>query len=390
MNHMAPAAPARKLTNTSLTVLALAAVIALLYVGRALCITLVVSIITAFILDPFVVGVMRLRLPRGVASFIVCAVALILLYLIGLGLYTELAGFTDELPIYSQRASDLVDSVSDRLDRMEQNAYKVLLPKRLQEKEREVAQQKAQQNESKRKKKPVAPLTVDPAAPPPIQEVHIHQDRTSIARYVYFYLSSYYNVLLMISFVPFLVYFMLSWRDHIRKSYLTLFEGTDRIIAGKSWESIGDVARAYVFGNFLLGLLISAASCICFWSWHLPYWLLVGLLSGFFSLVPYVGLPLAMGPPLIAALAVYSTLSPYVFIAATVAFFHLLALNLLYPQIVGARVHLNPLAVTVALMFWGTIWGGIGLVLAIPLTAGIKTVCDNLDHLQPYGKMLGD
>ncbi|WP_305017126.1 AI-2E family transporter [Mycobacterium tuberculosis] len=46
---------------------------------------------------------------------------------------------------------------------------------------------------------------------------------------------------------------------------------------------------------------------------------------------------------------------------------HLFALNLLYPKIVGARVHLNPLAVTIALMFWGLIWGGIGLVLAVPI-----------------------
>ncbi|MEP6533875.1 MAG: AI-2E family transporter, partial [Bryobacteraceae bacterium] len=78
------------------------------------------------------------------------------------------------------------------------------------------------------------------------------------------------------------------------------------------------------------------------------------------------------------------------FIAAIVAFVHLIALTLLYPKIVGARVHLNPLAVTVALMFWGTIWGGVGLVLAIPMTAAMKAVLDNIEHLQPYGRMLGD
>ena len=194
----------------------------------------------------------------------------------------------------------------------------------------------------------------------------------------------------MTSFVPFLVYFMLSWRDHVRRSFLTLFEGADRVIAGKSWQGIADMARAYVFGNFLLGILLSIVSCIAFYMWRLPYWMLLGPISAFLSLVPYVGLPLAMVPPFLAALAVYSNLSPYLFIAAIVAFFHLLALNLLYPKIVGARVHLNPLAVTIALMFWGTIWGGVGLVLAIPMTAAIKAVLDNIEHLQPYGRMLGD
>ena len=378
--------PIHRLQSASVFLLALSATIGLLYYGRAFCITLVIAVMIAFILDPFVAFVMRIKISRGVASFVVCAVALCLFYLVGLGAYTEIATLSTELPAYSERANELVDSVADRLDKMEQNAYKLLIPKRLQERDR-IAQVQAQaQNETKKRRSKVP----EPVAPPVIQEVRIKQDRTSLVNYMYSYISSYYNVLLMTSFVPFLVYFMLSWRDHVRRSFLTLFEGTDRVIAGKSWQGIADMARAYVFGNFLLGILLSIASCIAFYMWRLPYWMLVGPISAFLSLVPYVGLPLAMAPPLLAALAIYSNLSPYLFIAAIVAFFHLMALNLLYPKIVGARVHLNPLAVTIALMFWGTIWGGVGLVLAIPMTAAIKVVLDNIEHLQPYGRMLGD
>ena len=382
--------PIHRLQSASVFLLALSATIGLLYYGRAFCITLVIAVMIAFILDPFVAFVMRIKISRGVASFVVCAVALCLFYLVGLGAYTEIATLSTELPAYSERANELVDSVADRLDKMEQNAYKLLIPKRLQERDRIAqvqAQAQAQQKNETKKRRSKVP---EPVAPPVIQEVRIKQDRTSLVNYMYSYISSYYNVLLMTSFVPFLVYFMLSWRDHVRRSFLTLFEGTDRVIAGKSWQGIADMARAYVFGNFLLGILLSIASCTAFYMWRLPYWMLVGPISAFLSLVPYVGLPLAIAPPLLAALAIYSNLSPYLFIAAIVAFFHLMALNLLYPKIVGARVHLNPLAVTIALMFWGTIWGGVGLVLAIPMTAAIKVVLDNIEHLQPYGRMLGD
>ena len=103
-----------------------------------------------------------------------------------------------------------------------------------------------------------------------------------------------------------------------------------------------------------------------------------------------IGLPLALMPPLIAALPATKDPAIYVFLFATVAILHLLALNLLYPKFVGARVHLNPLAVTVALMFWGMLWGAIGLVLAIPLTAGLKAVCEHVTNLKPYGRLLGD
>ena len=50
----------------------------------------------------------------------------------------------------------------------------------------------------------------------------------------------------------------------------------------------------------------------------------------------------------------------------------------------------RPLAVTVALMFWGLLWGGAGLVLAIPVTAGMKAVFDNVAGLEVYGRLLGD
>jgi predicted PurR-regulated permease PerM len=161
-------------------------------------------------------------------------------------------------------------------------------------------------------------------------------------------------------------------------------------VAGKSWEGIANIARAYVIGNFILGLLLSVISSLFFFTIHMPYWPLVGPLSGFLSLVPYVGLPLAAIPPLLAGLAVYTQPAIYILIAGVVAVLHLVAMNLLYPKMVGARVHLNPLVVTIALMFWGTLWGATGLLLAIPITAGVKAVCDNVSSLQPYGKLLGD
>jgi predicted PurR-regulated permease PerM len=150
------------------------------------------------------------------------------------------------------------------------------------------------------------------------------------------------------------------------------------------------MVRAYMIGNFVLGVMLSALSCSFFFAIKLPYWPLIGTLSGFFSLVPYVGLPLAIMPPLAAGLIVYNQPTIYVMIAVVIAMLHLLALNFLYPKVVGSRVHLNPLVVTVALMFWGTLWGGIGLLLAIPITAGIKAVCDNVSSLQAFGKLLGD
>lgn len=374
--------------HLALTVVAAGVAVAVLYFGRVFFITSITAVIIAFILEPFVALLMRARFPRGLAAFVVCTVALAFLYVIGLGAYSQLAAIYNDLPKYGQRIGDIVDAIQQRITAAEEQTYRMVVParQRREEEDRLHAQQQAMAKAGKRSR---TQQPQPPPQPPGIQEVRIHPDTTPVGEFISARLSSFYQVMLMVSFVPFLVYFMLSWRDHINRSFLQFFHGEDRLVAARSLQGIAGMVRAFVVGNFLLGLLLALLSSVLFWYLHLPYPLLVGPLSGFLSLVPYVGLPMAMLPPLFAALAV-NVFSIYVLVVISVAVMHLIALNLLYPKIVGSRVHLNPLVVTFSLMLWGFLWDGAGLLLAIPLTAGLKAVCDNVKELRPIGKFLGD
>lgn len=380
----------QKYLQIGVSILAAGMAIGLLYYGRMFFITVIISAMIAFLLDPAVLLFMRMKLPRGFASFLVCSIALVLLYLAGLGIYTQALEIAADLPTYSDRINTLVEGVSKRIENFENAVYTTVLPKRLQTTPPAPAQ--PEPNPRAKRRRNDAPAQQQPATPTPpaVQEVHIQQDPRPLFSYLYTYLRQFYEPLLMASFVPFLVYFLLSWRDHLRSRYLFLFQDRHRAIAAMAWSGIGDMVRAYVIGNFMLGVLLSIASGLLFASVRLPYWLIVAPISGFLSLVPYIGLPLALIPPLVAALPVAENATIYLFVTVSVSMLHLLALNLLYPKLVGARVHLNPLAVTVALMFWGMLWGGIGLLLAIPLTAAAKAVFDNVANLKPYGRLLGD
>jgi predicted PurR-regulated permease PerM len=368
-------------------IVAMGVIIAILYFGRMFFITSIIAVTIAFLLEPFVGLLMRIHFPRSLASFVVCAVALLFLYVAGLGAYSQLAGLYEDLPKYGQRIGDIVDGVQQRISTLEDQTYRMLVPARQRQQEEE--RLRAQQAKGKGAKKGAAPAPAPVTGPGAIQEVRIHEERTAIGEYIQSHLNSFYQILLMASFIPFLVYFMLSWRDHINRSFLQLFHGEDRLIAARSMQGIAVMVRAFVVGNFLLGLLLASLSAFVFWSMRLPYPLLVGPLSGFMSLVPYVGLPLAVIPPLFAALGI-NTVPVYVGVVVVVAMLHLIALNLLYPKIVGSRVHLNPLVVTFSLMMFGFLWDAPGLLLAIPLTAALKAVCDNVKGLRPFGKFLGD
>ena len=384
---LAPTTPSQRSLKLGVGILAAAAAVILLYYGRVFFITVTIASIIAFLLEPMVGFFMKMRLPRGLASFVVCSMALVVIYLAGLGLYTEGQAMLADLPAYGERINEIVDNAAARADRFEQGLYRTIIPRRFQD-GAPTAQQppplEPAGGRSKKKKQEAIPS--DTSA---IPEVRVRPEQTSLVAYVYDYLRSFYSVLLMASFVPFLVYFILSWRDDLRSRLLIMFDGEARYTVSKAMDGVASMIRAYVIGNFLLGILLSVASGLLFASVKLPYWLVVAPLSGFLSLVPYIGMPLALIPALIAALPSREP-ALFLFLTVSIALLHLLALNLLYPKFVGSRVHLNPLVATLALMFWGMLWGGIGLLLAIPLTAALKAVCDNVQSLQHYGQLLGD
>ncbi len=369
--------------------ISLAALIALLYFGRDFLVTLIVSAVFALILDPAVLLVMKLRLPRAAATAIVIGIALIGVYLLGVMAWSQVSSMSEDLPAYSARVSELWSKANDQLDQFENQSINLLVPKSLREQNQQI-QQKPQEVMKARRRRGAASAPAAPPAPPPIQEVRIHSDPKPFLATIYSYTLGYFHVLVMASFVPFLVYFMLSWRDHVTQSVLRLFQGEDRYIAGKTWSGIGNTTRAYVLGNFLLWVFLSSVSAIIFFFFGVPYWQIVGPLSAFCSLVPYVGLPLSVLPPVLAAVAIPNRFKIILTLVLITAGLHFIAMNFLYAKIIGRRVRLNPLVVTIALMFWGLVWGGVGLILAVPITAAIKTVCDSVESLEGYGRLLGD
>jgi predicted PurR-regulated permease PerM len=195
--------------------------------------------------------------------------------------------------------------------------------------------------------------------------------------------------ILAVSFVPFLVFFMLTWQQHVRSATVMLFPLENRHTAYVTLGLISAMVRSFMVGNLLIGLFVGAVSTVIFWTIHLPFFYFAGFVSGFLSLVPYMGALLALVPPIFVGLG--HTGSEEIFIIiATVLGLHMVALNLLYPRFLGKRLQLNPLAVTMGLLVWGGLWGGMGLLLAIPITAAMRIIFAHVESLKPYGAWLGE
>ncbi|HEY7403191.1 MAG TPA: AI-2E family transporter [Candidatus Angelobacter sp.] len=331
-----------------------AVVLAICYVAKLVLITLMVSVLITFMLEPVVDLLERVRLPRSAGSVAAILLLLCLTYGASYFFYSRAISFAHELPKYSDRIRGLLSHVRQQTSDLEKTAQQVL-------------------PEEKSGKKPV-PVTVQSPSLPGVVTQNI---------------GTLVETVLTLIFIPFLVYFMLSWQEHARTKSVQLFPAEYRTTAYVTLGQISLMMRSFIDGNLLIGLFMSIVSMVVFGAVGLPYFYFLGFISGFLSLMPYLGIALAMIPPLAAGMGVLSD-TRLLIVAATVLGLHLLAMNVLYPKILGKRLQLNPLVVTISLLIWGFIWGAMGLILAVPIMGAIKIICDHVSSLRPIGEWMGD
>jgi predicted PurR-regulated permease PerM len=335
----------------SLTLLGFGLIIMFAYFGESVLAVLFFSILLSFTLSPLVQALEYLHIPRPMAALISVVALLVMMYGVTAASYNEAIIFADNVPKYSKKIRSILQPFRQQAEKIARTGEAV----------------------------------ADPEAGNVVQVRQI----TSWTDVLTHGASTFTDILLAASFIPFLAYFLLTWQSHARSATVMLFPLHHRHTAFVTLGLIGKMLQSFIVGNFLIGLLISGVSVAIFGLLHVPFFYFVGFLSGFLSLVPYLGIVLAMVPPLLVGLGQLDA-GGLLIVLLSVVGMHLFALNVLYPKLLGSRLRINPLAVTLALLFWGAVWGAIGLLLAIPITGAIKIICDHVESLKPYADWLGE
>jgi len=336
-------------------VVAVIAVIGLIYLLKVVLVTSLISVLLAYVFDPIVRWLIRFRIPRGVGAVIVVLAAVALVGGLAFYSYNSVVQFTDQLPAYSSRIRNTIGSIRSRADRMADQARSIV--------------------ESPKNQKEVVPVKVEQV--------------TGIAGLISKSGETILEVTLAVGFVPFLVYFMLMLKDHTHVATVRLFPKEHRLLAHRTIGTISTMIRTYIVANALIGLLNALLCTLIFWSLGIKYSYFLGALSGFIGLVPYLGVFVSLLPPLAAGAGSLDRTGVLVVIIALIGI-HVITMNMLYPKFVGKRLQLNPLGVSLSLLFWAWIWGPIGLILAMPILGATKIVCDHVEPLRGVGQWLGE
>ena len=145
-------------------------------------------------------------------------------------------------------------------------------------------------------------------------------------------------------------------------------------------KGVSDVLGAYLRGMALMCGLVGMCALILLWSFGVPYFLLLAMLVGFGYAIPYFGVPISVG--VVAAFAV-STGHHWQSILALVLCLLLVNFTtdyVLTPRIVGKQVGLHGLVVMFSLLAGASLFGLLGMVIAVPVAASIKVI---LTHIFP-------
>ena len=337
-----------------LTVVSTAAVIALLYYGEPLLVPLSFALFLSFALRPFVSLLERAGVPRVAAIILILFVMMGGVALLVINVTGQINQFFAELPRYQNRIRDLLAGVTGFVNKLRERMGSIL-----------------------------------PDEAPGIREVKLSESQLETTRAFVARLGATVGIFLYAATIPFLTFFMLKDREKFGRVLAGMLTRNERLGESDVTGAISRTMTAYALGLSFVMLIMAGATTIALMLLRIDYYYVLGPIAGIAILLPYVGVILSTIPAVAVAFFQYDG-EKALLVFLVYSLMQFLEGNVLTPYIVGSKVRLFPLTVMIAFIFWGTIWGISGAVLAVPLTSAIKVVCEHVRGWEGLARLLGE
>ncbi len=190
--------------------------------------------------------------------------------------------------------------------------------------------------------------------------------------------------------VVLLLYFLLAGGDmFLEKLVKVLPRLGDKRTAVRIARTIESSVSRYLLTTAALNILEGLLVTIATWALGMPTPFVWGALVTCLEFIPYIGMAVAIAVISVASLTTFTDLSHALIVPGAVVAINLVQANLVNALVMSKRLTLNPVALFVGLGFWWWVWGIPGALIAVPMLATIKIVCDHLAPLAPIGEFLG-
>ncbi len=211
--------------------------------------------------------------------------------------------------------------------------------------------------------------------------------------------SSTFSFLGTLLFVIFFFIFVVTGHQNfykaLSKRYLKTRQGEEDFsikneenFLKNTFKEITDQVQRYVLTKFFTSVLSGMAVGIILWIFGVDFLVVWAACAFLLNFIPVVGSIVAVALPALMALVQFESVSYALFVAIVIIVVQNIIGNFLEPKIFGNKLGLNPLVILLSLLLWGYIWGIIGILLSIPLTAIIKIIISRSES--PNLKLLND
>ena len=338
--------------------------------AQAVLLPLVVAVLISYALEPLVATINRLRVPRPLAA------AVVLILLIGI-----IAGAS--IPL-KQEAMAMLDKIPVAIEQFQQNEAS-------RPKDGESMMEKAQSAAKKIEATASPDQGNEDASRSGATPVRVVDEPLEIKDYV---LQGSPAALVLISqcfSALLLVYFMLAIGSLYRRKIVK--------ISGPSFARMRKAARImnefhrsvrqFLFVMFVGAVFVGVLTWLAFLALGVEQAGFWGVLAGVASAVPYLGPFLVLVGTGVAAFIQFGELEMSIVVAGTSLAITSVQGYLLTPWLTSHISSLNAVAIFIGLLFWGWLWGPVGLVVATPILMIVKSLCDHVINLRPVGELLG-
>ncbi len=342
-----------KIQSIAIPIITLMIMSVFLYYAKPILLPVFLGVAFAFILNPVVKLVMRLKLPRVAAVLIVVFITLILFLGIAVLIASQATDLVTQFPHYW---AGFQNQLSVWLDQFPSLAKYL-------------------------------PGNVSDGTVNPLEEVKF-KDIASISKYFFAGLGSAFSIIWKTILVLLMTTFVLIEQEEFKIKFANLFgsqhSGASREIINQISSNISGFMAVRFATTAALGAVVTIGLIIM----GVPYAYVWGPLAGALNLIPYIGAIMGAIPPMIVASIENQSMWWLLYIGLFFLVLQFLEGNIITPKLVGDRININLTSVLIATVYWGWLWGGVGIILAMPITAAFKVVCDHVEPLRPIGNLL--
>jgi predicted PurR-regulated permease PerM len=348
----------------------LASVFALSWAEQFL-VPLLLGIVIAYTLNPLVVWLEAIKIPRVVGTVIVMASVIGAVVLGTYSLRGEMQTIIEQLPEAAGKVSTAIERV--RIGQLG-NMQKI-------------------QNAATEVEKATTQAAVGPTAPrQPATHVVVDQPTFRLGSFLWQGSMGAVGAMGQALMVVFLVFFLLLGGDQFKRKLVRLTGPSlsNKKITVHILDDINDSIQKYMFMLLTTNLLVALLTWIAF-RWigleNAGAW---AVAAGLLHIVPYLGPGVTAAATGMAAFMQFESFSTVLLVAGASLAIATVVGTFVTTWMIGRIASMNSAAVFISLLFWGWLWGVWGLLLSIPIIVIIKVVSQHVEQLHPMAELLGD